>query len=61
VIFLSVHPGQISQMGSSLQELTDILETLDYTCTHVDGTPVEGFALREYVLKPVCSARHAQN
>ncbi len=53
VIFLSVHPHQISMMGHSLAELTEIFDRMEYSCTHVDGTTVENFALREYVLKPI--------
>jgi FkbM family methyltransferase len=52
-IFLSVHPGQIRLLGESLLGLMDLIHSMKYTCRHVDGTPVDSFALREYVLVPI--------
>jgi len=51
-IFLSVHPRQIALLGESLQNLSELISTLGYECSHVDGSGVTNFALREYVLTP---------
>jgi FkbM family methyltransferase len=54
-IFLSVHPNQIGLLGESLAGLMDLIHSMKYTCRHVDGSPVDRFALREYVLVPIDS------
>jgi len=51
-IFLSYHPRHVKQMGHSADDLISILAELDYTYRHVDGSMVESFSLREYVLTP---------
>jgi FkbM family methyltransferase len=51
-IFLSFHPRHVSQMGYSADDLVNLLKDYNYSCRHVDGTPVEEFKLREYVLAP---------
>jgi FkbM family methyltransferase len=51
-IFLSVHPKQIVQIGESLEGLTDLIHSMKYVCRHVDGSPMNHFELREYLLTP---------
>lgn len=52
LIFLSVHPRQIALLGQSIEMLAKLIESLNYNCHHVDGSPVKSFALREYILTP---------
>lgn len=52
IIFLSFHPKHVKKMGHSVADLDDILSGINYTCRHVDGSDVEKFALREYILIP---------
>lgn len=51
-IFLSVHPRQIAILGETTEQLADLIESLGYDCRHIDGSSVDSFALREYVLTP---------
>lgn len=52
LVFLSVHPRQIALLGESTEALSALIESFNYDCRHVDGSPVQTFALREYVLAP---------
>lgn len=52
VIYLSYHPRHVESMGYSVDDLSTFLDRVNYECRHVDGSPVETFALREYVLSP---------
>ena len=54
-VFLSVHPRLIAALGRSTDELLLILEEVGYECCHIDGSKVEKFALREYLLTPKIS------
>jgi FkbM family methyltransferase len=49
-IFLSVHPRQIALLGQSVEQLASLIASFDYSVENADGTPVDSFALREYVL-----------
>lgn len=51
-IFLSVHPRALSLLGESGGDLKALIRELDYECRHIDGSPVDEFALREYLLLP---------
>lgn len=51
-VFLSVHPREIEQLGETLEGLGALIDELGYECRNVDGSPVSGFALREYILTP---------
>ena len=51
-IFLSFHPRHVRQMGFSSDDLMDLLNEYNYSCRQVDGSAVEQFMLREYVLAP---------
>lgn len=51
-VFLSVHPRLIAALGRSTDEMLKILDEVGYDCRHIDGSPVETFALREYLLTP---------
>lgn len=53
LIFLSVHPVEISLMNSSVQELRDLIKQIGYQVTNIDGTSVDEFSLKEYILKPI--------
>lgn len=52
LIFLSVHPRQISLLGKTPEMLMELIDSLGYVCCHMDGSPVKTFALREYILTP---------
>jgi len=52
VIFLSVHPREIALLGESFKGLEDLIDEIGYECRNIDGSPVSGFALREYILTP---------
>jgi FkbM family methyltransferase len=51
-VFLSVHPRLIAALGRSTDELMRFLDEVGYECRHMDGSKVEKFALREYLLTP---------
>lgn len=52
LVFLSVHPRQIALLGESTEALSALIDSLNYDCRQADGTPVQSFALREYLLVP---------
>lgn len=52
VIFLSVHPVEISLLNNSLEELIYIIHDMNYQIFNIDGTSVKEFGLKEYLLKP---------
>lgn len=52
IIFLSVHPVEISLLGSSIDELENVINALGYECREMDGQPVAKFRLAEYQLLP---------
>lgn len=52
IIFLSVHPRQISLFGESTDVLAQLIESLGYKCINPDGTSVSNFSLKEYLLIP---------
>ena len=52
IIFLSVHPKLIKQLNESTDELKDLINILGYEYKHSDGSDVNDFALREYILSP---------
>lgn len=52
LIFLSVHPWHLQQLGSSTDELAVLIDELDYECHTAEGCMVETFGLREYILTP---------
>ena len=52
VVFLSVHPDRIEAMGSSVEELGALIESLGYRAFEIAGAPVSTFHFAEYVLRP---------
>ncbi len=52
LIFLSVHPKQLLQLGCSIKKLSSLIEQLKYKCTEIDGSEVSEFRLAEYILSP---------
>lgn len=52
VIFLSVHPGALSSLGHSVDELVTQIDALGYECREMDGSPIKEFQLAEYKLFP---------
>ena len=52
LIFLSVHPAEISMVGHSIQDLKVLIASLGYDITTIDGDPVEEFASDEYLMRP---------
>lgn len=54
-IFLSVHPGQIELLGESLEELMQLIDSLNYVCCEMDGHAISHLASGEYLLLPKSS------
>lgn len=52
VIFLSVHPRHLKDLGHEISELTDLINDIGYRITELDGSPVEEFTLSEYLVSP---------
>jgi len=52
LVFLSVHPWHLGQLGRSTAELAGLIDELDYDCHTAAGEAVEEFGLREYLLTP---------
>lgn len=52
VIFLSVHPHELTLLGSSVAELSGLIDQLGYRCQEINGSPVQSFRLAEYRLVP---------
>ena len=52
LIFLSVHPAEIVLMGQTLEELSEIIDSLNYSCFEINGAEALEFRLAEYLLKP---------
>ena len=50
LLFLSVHPSHLEQMGQSTRELDESLRRLGYTVYTADGTPVEELGSGEYMI-----------
>lgn len=53
VIFLSVHPQHIADLGGSVEELEELLVELGYLVNDMDGNIVRPTELTEYVIRPV--------
>jgi len=51
-IYLSVHPRHIIELGSSIEELEQLLSDLDYKVTDMNGTVVRPIELTEYIVSP---------
>lgn len=53
IIFLSVHPRQLTLFRSSVEELKSIIDSLGYNARDWDGKKVEDLdGLKEYILMP---------
>jgi len=52
VMFLSVHPRHIIELGSNVDELEQLLRDLDYIVTDMDGNEVRPTELTEYIVSP---------
>ena len=52
IIFLSVHPRHIIELGSTVVDLEQFLENLDYKITDMDGNVVRPLELTEYIVSP---------
>ena len=51
-IYLSVHPRQIIELGSTVEMLEQLLSDLDYKVTDMNGTVVRPLELTEYIVSP---------
>jgi FkbM family methyltransferase len=51
-IYLSVHPRHITELGSSLEELEQLLSDIDYKVADMDGNIVRPLELTEYIVSP---------
>jgi FkbM family methyltransferase len=58
-IFLSVHPHELTLLGSSTAELSELIDQIGYHCQEIDGSPVQSFRLAEYRLVPKEADTHA--
>lgn len=52
ILYLSVHPRHIIELGASVDELERLLRELDYIVTDIDGAEVRPIALTEYIVSP---------
>ena len=52
VMYLSVHPRHIIELGSTVDELEQLLQNLNYKVTDMDGNEVRPLELTEYVVSP---------
>lgn len=52
VIFLSVHPWHLVQLGHPETRLPELLDELDYVAAEPDGDPVQELGKSEYILTP---------
>jgi FkbM family methyltransferase len=52
IIFLSVHPQHVAELGGSVEELEELLTRLGYVVNDMDGNIVRPTELTEYVLRP---------
>ncbi len=53
IIFLSVHPRHIAELGGTVEELEALLEESNYTVKDMDGNVVRPLELTEYIVSPV--------
>ena len=51
-IYLSVHPRHIIELGSTVEELEQLLLEIDYKITDMNGTVVRPLELTEYIVCP---------
>ena len=51
-IYLSVHPRHIVELGSTLEELEQLLSDIDYKVTDMDDNVVRPLELTEYIVSP---------
>ena len=52
IIFLSVHPRHITELGGTVEELEALLEESNYTVKDMDGNVVRPLELTEYIVSP---------
>lgn len=52
LIFLSVHPNHIRQLGGSAEDILQILDEIGYDCRDNNGRPVSVLDFSEYLLTP---------
>jgi FkbM family methyltransferase len=52
ILFLSVHPSHIIELGSTVEELEQLLSSVDYKVTDIDGDVVRPLELTEYIVSP---------
>jgi len=53
IIFLSVHPHQIKELGGSISELEEIIQELGYEVFDLAGNRTTPAELTEYIVKPI--------
>lgn len=53
IIFLSIHPKHIVQLGHTLDELKKTIQSLQYEIKTMDGLLATAFHLDEYILTPI--------
>ncbi len=51
-IFLSIHPAHLSLLGSDVDELLALIDSIGYACREIDGSSVKSWRLDEYLLLP---------
>ena len=50
LIFLSVHPNQILKLGGSEEILLEVIHSLGYSLSNIDGTQIDEFECLEYLM-----------
>ena len=52
IIYLSVHPSHLVELGFDLKQLNHVIKLLDYTIEDFRGNKVNNIKFSEYILKP---------
>ncbi len=46
-LYLSIHPSHLKALGHTISELIDLIHSLNYRITELDGTAIQSFSLSE--------------
>lgn len=60
IIMLSVHPRHLRIMGSSVEELIQLIKSCSYEIMDIDGKKTAQMEFAEYILNPISVSKAAQ-
>ena len=52
IIYLSIHPYHIKELGSTIDELVNLIDQMGYNIEDFEGNKIKQFKLDEYLLTP---------